>query len=89
MSHGEDRQCHGGIGVEVGGRWKKARDQSDQVRNQDKEGDRGDQRKVGFALGPHGLFDHVLNAVDHRFKEILQAGRNRLDVAFDQNCNQD
>ena len=89
VTDGENGQSDRGIGVQVCGRREEAGDQSNQVRRQDEERDGCNQREVGFPFVSHGFFDHVLDAVDDRLKEVLQARRNGFDATLNQNSDKD
>src|SRR6185369_1991899 len=76
----EDDDRAGRGGVDVGGRREEARHQPDQVRDQDEQGQGGDQREEGPAVLAHGVNQHVLDAAHDHFHEVLQPGGNRLQA---------
>ncbi len=78
---GRDKDDHrtGCGGVDVGGRREEAGNQADQVGNQDEDCQGGDQREEGTAMFSHGFDDHVFDAADNDFHEVLQSAGNRLE----------
>ena len=84
---GRDEYDHGtgGRGVDVGGRREEAGNQADQVGDQHEDRQGGDQREEGAAMLAHGLDDHVLDAADDDFHEVLKAAGDRLDRLGGQN----
>ncbi len=67
----ERHQRTGQRGVDAGGRWKKSRDEPDQVAGDDVEEDRSDQRKEPPPLLAGHIHHEFLHPRDHHLKKVL------------------